>query len=228
MTPFQKPLNKSWKMPPMVLAEAVVGRSMINSFQPSSPEDNSVQLSILMRIGLTKYSSSWHPITRSSPLQLCSVKSWYALQAVSKEYGSIIALAWKPDKSVPKFLRAVKDVLNSISSNFARCVSTFCDDITRCIFQEKSLLVRDCHQLCSYWWSPATKRALHRCASLSLSLCVCPRSGDGWRSFYKLGVIQILFQHSSSVQTKAWGLNGALEADVPDKFLVVACLAGTM
>lgn len=36
----------------------------VNSSRLSS-EDNSAQLSILMRIGLTKYPSSWHPITRS-------------------------------------------------------------------------------------------------------------------------------------------------------------------
>lgn len=74
-----------------------------------------------------------------------------------------------------------------------------------------------------------TKCALHRCASLSLSHSGWPRSevmADA--VFYKLGVIQILFQHSSSLQTEASGLSGAPQADVPDNFLAVACLAGTM
>lgn len=56
---------------------------MINSVWLSPPEDSSVQLSILMRIGLTKYSSSWHPITRSlqskellCPSRRSAFKTW--------------------------------------------------------------------------------------------------------------------------------------------------------
>lgn len=94
-----------------------------------------------------------------------------------------------------------------------------------CIWQDiMCFLVCDCHTLCSYQWSPATECALHRRRVAAAQLLLTGLDLK-WRSFYKLGVIQIRSQHSSSLQTKAAGLCGAPRAD---NFLAVACLARTM
>lgn len=76
--------------------------------------------------------------------------------------------------------------------------------------------------LCSYQRSPSSSA---RPTWLSLSLCLWPRSEVmASADSTKLGVIQILFQHSSSLQTPASGLGGVLLTNVPDDFTVGACL----
>lgn len=75
----------------------------------------------------------------------------------------------------------------------------------------KWFLVCDCHRLCSYQWSLATKCALHRCASLSLSRSDWPRSevmadavSTSWVSFRSSSSIHLHYKRKPRVSAEPW------------------------
>lgn len=118
-----------------------------------------------------------------------------------------------PLGSIFKILEGVRYKIDSLGAVW---------DCTTCF------LVRESHCLCSYQWSPATKRGLHRRVSLPLSFPDWPRSevmadavSTSWVSFRSSSSIHLHYKRKQvSVEP--------LEADVPENFLVVTCLAGTM